>query len=66
MTWCDVVCQDTGSTKRGAAASSIGPKEDTLWLGLETGQGRMVCVEGIHTMHVSQAEGRAVKNPPRV
>ena len=44
MTWCDVVCQDTGSTKRGAAASSIGPKEDTLWLGLETGQGRMVCV----------------------
>ena len=43
MTWCDVVCQDTGSTKRGAAASSIGPEEETLGLGLETGQSRMVC-----------------------
>lgn len=44
MTWCDVVCQDTGSTKHGAAASSTGPEEETLGLGLETGRGRMMCV----------------------
>ena len=46
VTWCDVVCQDSWSTKRGAAASSVGPEETTLGLGLETGGGRMVCVEG--------------------